>query len=58
MYILKQKFNEGDKVCLTKSFQGQHVINLVNPTQSQLKHLFDLGVDYVKEEKPKKDGEK
>lgn len=58
MYKLKKKFNEGDKVFLTKSFQGFNVISLVNPTQAELKHLYELGVDYVELENQKngKDG--
>ena len=56
MYKLTIKFKEGDKVLLTKSFQGFNEISLVNPTQAQLKHLFELGVGYVeKETKIKKD---
>jgi len=55
-FKLNRKFNEGDKVLLSKSFQGSKVIDLAKPlSQSVLKHLFELGVDYVvEEEKPKK----
>jgi hypothetical protein len=55
MYKLKSEFKKGSKVILTKSFEGFNEISLDNPTQSQLKHLFDLGNDYVgKIDKPKK----
>lgn len=55
MYKLKKQFSKGDRVILTRSFEGLNVIDLINPTQSQLKHLFSLGVDYV-EKVEKKDG--
>jgi len=54
MYKIKNGLNTG-YVHLTKSFQGSNRVDLTNPTQAQLKYLFDLKHPYVEEIKQKKD---
>ena len=51
MYELKKKFSKGDTITIGCKGRKSRTIDLTNPSQADLKKMFELGVDYVQKKK-------